>query len=203
MPPPKTKSEFQSAFADEASIPAPLLKLLGYQLGHPGEAYSGQFTIYFLPLGSVALCPETSEFLTVFGQNDGDDSLYAFWSYDRQSLVESPIVYLDSEGIDNALIADDFQGFLELLALDVDVLGYCHFGSDEDYPGTELNKDFQKWLSTEFGIEKPITPESKVNDARSKHPDFPIWIGEISGNARTVEKSKSSFWARLFRRTPI
>ena len=199
MPTPKSKSEFQSAF-DSHVMPDQLLALLEFQLEHPSEPYSGQFIVYYLPPDSNAWSDETAPFLTAFGQHDGNGSLYAFWAYSGQPLSDSPIVYLDSEGVDNNLVAANFGDFLRLLALDIDVLGYCYFGEHDDYFGTDLNSEYRKWLMDEFQMEAPNNPDVAVSSARSKHPDFNKWLDEMAGSATNSLPSTDTFWSRLAKR---
>ena len=64
----------------------------------------------------------TSQF-AAFGAG-GDGSILAFWLRNGVDARGAPVVHLGSEGDRNMVMARDFRGFLRLLAIGYDELGF-------------------------------------------------------------------------------
>lgn len=198
---PNSESEFLGNFDTSDPPPGELLQLLAFELLAPQSSFSGNFTLYKWPFGKSAWTDneKVGQHLVVFGHNDDNNSLYAFWRYDGRSVRESPIVYLDSEGIDCALVADNVADFLALLAVDTETLGYCCFDADTEYEGAERIEEFRTWLLQQFQIAVPSDPASLVAKAQAAHPSFSQWLDQQMPPAPTPPTDSTSILSSLLR----
>lgn len=135
----------------------------------------------------------------------GTDSLIAFWRDDREvDLIDSPIVWLSSEGFPNSVFASSFADFLSLLPYGTgfiyDVLSTYYFHQDdpdlqpspeEKFTPEEIssyladNREryrghsaFVKWLQDEANVEVTRDPLSGIKGAIASHPDLASWLRE-------------------------
>lgn len=172
-----TTEEFRKNFPPGVAVPEMLLQLLEFQ-NRIQDWYSGYFELdSFGNAGLLAWFDDSAaaaQFIQ-FGHN-GDGSLYCFWLYEGRSLDSAPIVFLGSEGQDNAVLANNLKEFFALLAEGYDELGFPT-GRLEKLE-TEANLKFREWLQNEFGILTPADAEQFIAAAQSAHPNLEEWISD-------------------------
>jgi len=100
------ESEFARNFPSGKVIPDAMWKLFRYQEGMRGT-YTGHFRLYD-KFNEIPFPIVLRPYFALFG-HDADGSTYSFWLYSNFSLEDAPIVYLDLEGINNAILADSFR----------------------------------------------------------------------------------------------
>ena len=170
-----TVEEFRQNFPPNIEVPELLLRLLEYQ-NQVEDWYSGCFELAnFEHKGLIAWFDDevaASQFIQ-FGHN-ADGSLYCFWLYDGRAIDSAPIVFLDSEGQDNAVLADNLEEFFALLAEGYDELGFPHGRLEKS--NIEANLEFREWLQKEFAITPPVDAEKLIADAQVAHPSLEKWI---------------------------
>jgi hypothetical protein len=117
---------------------------------------------------------------------DSSHALYGYWLYDNRSIENAPIVYIDSEGCDNTVLANNVEEFLTLAALGKPILGTIESrkSSDEEDESEyidDVNK-FRAWAKQEFSIDTPTLEEAKqiIKSAKGNHPDFDKWFTDWS-----------------------
>jgi hypothetical protein len=166
------------------NFPENFVKFIQYYKGQK-DKFCGYFRLNLDEIDSSdgAYCwfdkdEKVAKRFTVFGSGP-DGSLYVFWLYDQQTVLTAPVVYLDSEGLGNAVIANDFTDFLALLSLGIDQLGYVITNHKSDR-GRVINNNgllqFRKWLQDELCIETPHGYEEIVATAQQNHPNLEKWI---------------------------
>ena len=170
-----TVEEFRKNFPPDVEVPELLLSLLEFQ-NQVEDWYSGYFELAnFEHKGLIAWFDgevSASQFIQ-FGHN-ADGSLYCFWLYDEHSINSAPIVFLGSEGQDNAVLANNLRDFFALLAEGYDELGFP-YGRLEKVE-TEANLKFREWLRNEFAILPPADAEKNIAEAQAAHPSLEKWI---------------------------
>lgn len=116
-----------------------------------------------------------SQFL-IFG-NDGMHSLYGYWLYEGKTIADAPIVYLNGEGVDNTVLANNLEEFVALLTAGKECVGLYQSWdeSQEPCPGIE---DFRKWAFSQLNITVPDDPRDLIERARRQHPDLDKWVEE-------------------------
>src|SRR4051812_42457925 len=117
---------FQRNFPPGVPVPDCLRSLLEFE-NCSREWYSGHFELIEWEYGNPAWFGGdrvAAEPFVIFG-HESDGSLYALWLYPSRTILDAPIVFLGSEGVDCGLIAGDLNEFLSLLALDIDELGFA------------------------------------------------------------------------------
>jgi hypothetical protein len=176
-----TLDELRGNFPTDALPPVRLVELLAFQESSP-DWYSGRFEISAWQHGDAAWFDgdvEAAKQFAVFG-NGSDGSLYALWLYPGRSVMDAPVVFLGSEGVDCSVIATNFDDFLALLAVGADELGFEAAWGDitsGELPA-ERQGDFRAWLQERYGISAPPEPMDVVRRARAEHPDLEAWIRE-------------------------
>ena len=90
-----------------------------------------------------------------------------------------PIVQMGSEGQNNFVLASDAVGFLRLLAIGYDEIGFADLLSPPD--GDEVNPAFQEWVSKTFKVSIPETGNEITRHAQEAHDDFQKWINPRCG----------------------
>ena len=171
--------EFQKNFPDGVSVPALLRELLIFQ-NKSRDWYSGHFELDSWEFGQSHWFGgdrAAAEQFIVIGHGP-DGSLYALWLYPGRTAENAPVVFLGSEGTDCGLIAENLAGFLSLLAIGSDELGFDISWGEiiEANPPAKRREEFREWLSASFGITQPGKPLEAVMEARSNHPDFGAWL---------------------------
>jgi hypothetical protein len=170
---------FQGNFPPGVDVPSPLSSLLEFQ-NRSKEWYSGYFELTEWKYGYTAWFgddKEAAEQFAVFGKG-GDGSLYALWLYSGRTVADAPVVFLGSEGVDCGLLASDLIGFLGLLTIGADELGFAvSWGGDLEpkRPAPRL-EEFRAWLRESFGVGAPPNLMAAVGSARALHPDFGAWL---------------------------
>lgn len=151
-------------FPKGARVPEALAKLARYQEQH--GRLSGE-TLYVSP-GPLAGWPGLEKEFAVFGSGP-DGSTLAFWLHDGLGVDQAPIVYLDSEGSENLVLARTFQDFLAIFATGRDDLRW----GDEIEPEIDDEDEHERfcaWLKEELGV----TPAKKIDELRraaaARHP---------------------------------
>jgi len=109
----------------------------------------------------------------VFGQ-DGTGGYAAFWIiHPDRHLLEQPIVFLGSEG-EKDVVASDFDSYLWLLASGI---GPYEAGANPIADGSP-HKQFLAF-AREHSSTEPMGSRTVLEQARSKHPDFPDLIDSL------------------------
>ena len=105
--------------------------------------------------------------------------LYAFWSHDGRPMLDAPIVYLDDEGDGSAVVADNLDEFLGIVANGFDRL---HPGGVEPAP-EELPAAPQPFFTS-----RSIAPlpdwAARIAAAARRHPDFDAWLAAVLKGSR-------------------
>jgi hypothetical protein len=117
--------------------------------------------------------------LAQFGAG-ADGSLYCLW---RSPDGQFPIVHMGSEGDHNLVLAPTPVDFLRLLAMGYGELGFADFDSppSEEEEPDNINKDFQRWVTSTFDTTIPRVGASIVLPTDRKHRDFQEWINARCG----------------------
>jgi hypothetical protein len=131
--------------------------------------------------------------LKIFGRTQAD-CLIGYWNYKRDKVWSQKIVWIDSEGMPNEVIADNIIDFISLLYFDTgfiyDVLKeiirdpkYSAMKpeelkkyedlADKSYPHFSELKNF---LEKELQIKKPDHPDLKIKDALLNNSSFSAWL---------------------------
>jgi hypothetical protein len=137
----------------------------------------------------------------------GSGSVIALWNLNDQSTISCcPIVWLDSEGSPNSVIADNDDDFLSILpygtAIFYDLINAWlrHLKSPKKFPdpqteyvdevlqyysnktiesaGKEKYDAFINWLNNTCKIKKSTNPALIIGNAIKKHPDLNKWLKE-------------------------
>jgi hypothetical protein len=103
-----------------------------------------------------------------FAEN-ADGGIYALWLYDDRGVEEAPIVYLDSEGTGNGVVAEDVPELLSLVATGEEPSYWLRGQRD---PNPLDVSEFRTRLRDELGIEPAQDPVAVVRRAQSRHPDL-------------------------------
>ena len=109
--------------------------------------------------------------LAQFGSGP-DGSLYCIW---RQEDGRTPFVHMGSEGQNNIVLASDALGFLRLLAVGYDEIGFVDLSSPPENK-EEVNPAFQTWVTSTFNVTIPLTGQEITRPAQETHDDFEKWI---------------------------
>jgi hypothetical protein len=109
---------------------------------------------------------------------DGMHSLYGYWLYPGRTLADAPIVYLNGEGVENTVLANNLEEFLALLTLGEEAVGLYN-GWGESADSCHGIPEFRDWANEEFGIVPPANPKEIVETARRSHPDLDAWINRL------------------------
>jgi hypothetical protein len=145
---------------------------------------------------------EAESYFTVIGMQKSN-SLICFWKYqDNVSLKEQPIVWLDSEGSPNAVVASNFNDFLSLLPYDTGAI-YDWIAAWERYwdsPSQQQNpiesfttdrvemyvemsrennhcrEEFVNWLREEIDIQPAPQPVALIGKASERFPRLSQWL---------------------------
>lgn len=102
-----------------------------------------------------------------------DGSIYAFWLHAGPDIAKAPVVRLDSECADNAVIAGDFRELLRLLAIGYEEPGKYPTLEPEDPESAEA---LREWIEEELGLFTPPDGEAIVTAAQAAHPDLAAWV---------------------------
>lgn len=186
-----TVEEFTKNFPPNIKAPELLLRLLEFQ-NQADDWYSGYFELAALGRQSLNAWfagdeSAASQFIP-FGHN-ADGSLYCFWVFDEHSVNTAPIVFLNSEGQENAVLANDLNEFFALLAEGYEELGFLTGRLEKQE--TESNSKFREWLRKEFNISPVDNAEKLITDAQTSQPNLQKWI-EDRQKSYQKEYSKSA-----------
>ena len=172
-----TENEFRQSFRD-TPVPPLLLSLLDFQ-NKLGDWYSGRFELTSGgPETAVAFLDgdekAAGDFVLFAGSSDG--SSYGFWTYGGRNLHNAPIAFLGSEGTGLTVLADSVDGFLSLLAVGEDEMGFAApFLTEPPSPSAGLLA-FRHWLQDEHDISPATYPAVNISLAVRKHPDLQAWL---------------------------
>ncbi|MBO0321970.1 hypothetical protein J0X14_06660 [Muricauda sp. CAU 1633] len=122
---------------------------------------------------------DVSDRFGLFGAGASGD-IYAFWLDDTGN---QKIVHLGSEGDAIYILADNFIGFLKLLAIGYDEIGFAdmnltveewnlNVGNDKN---EGINPKFMNWVEQEFQVKVP-KKGNEIADFSNK--EFHGWINE-------------------------
>jgi hypothetical protein len=194
-----TEKAFREPFEKRGlRTPPLLLEALKFANGLDHERYSGGFM--FVP--PYAVMPDgitgNEEFLA-FGE-EPEGSMYAFWRTDGRELEDSPVVYINSEGVGHAVVAEDLRAFFELLALGTRDLGRSCGDLDfrPETPSAKCLPQFRAWLAKKYGITAPSDPVAIVELAQSKNPGLeeaiqrPVGASASSSEKKATPKKKAT-----------
>ncbi len=148
------------------------------------------------------LSSELSQYFTVVGEHSSG-SLVCYWKYDDGiSLERSPLVWLDSEGTPNSVIASNERDFLSLLPYGLEgiydfISSWRFYNSKPDsyisplqkYDSAALSEliamcrqesmDYDSlipWLNQSLGVERCEDPVRLIGKAIDRHPDLETWL---------------------------
>lgn len=165
----------EAEFPTGTKLPAELHKLCDY-LDRTGYPISGSMRLRPEGKGLLAWFDGDAAAASQFaGFGAGPDgSILAFWLYSGLDTNAAPIVYLDSEGQNNIILAANIRSFLELFAIGYDELGRDDLEIEPEEP--ESAEQLRDWLLAEFGLVPPETGAALVQEAQSQHPNLAAWI---------------------------
>jgi hypothetical protein len=126
---------------------------------------------------ALGIADEHAERFAMFGQ-DGTASLYGFWRVDERPLAQAPVVYVSAEGVGNGVVASSIDGFLALLAVGKNAVGWVDEWSRGECDDVA---DYREWLRADRGLVAPADPRAAVEAARAAHPSLEDWAGERRG----------------------
>ncbi len=159
-------------------VPHILQDLLHFQ-NMTTEWYSDSFELASISKeGLKTYFGEDTEVLSQFiefGQ-DGNGSTYALWLYKDTPLDDAPIVYFNSEGAENTVVADNLAEFLTLLAAYKELLLGSYSDGDEDDPPTQGNREFRTWIREKYQLQAASNPNEIIQKAQKNHPNLGEWI---------------------------
>jgi len=113
-------------------------------------------------------------------------SLYGYWQYEKQSLDQAPIVYLDSEATGNTVLTTTLDEFLALLALGPK-LNDLGKGWPDVPESSDTTQRYRTWLHNQVGIETPRDGHAIVAHARSTHPSLDAFVDQWAESAGTSD----------------
>jgi len=169
----KTKDQISSHFPEQIIFPEELGKLCDW-LDENGYPINGSFELRADEYEYIESWFGFDRFVNNFGifGADPDGSLFAIW---KQSSGEEVIVYLNSEGCGNKILASSPLDFIKILSIGYDEIGFDDLSeppSDEDL----INPKFQEWAKSTFKISIPKTG-SEINPKWDDN-SFNLWIDE-------------------------
>jgi hypothetical protein len=124
-------------------------------------------TLYIAP-GPLAGWPGLESEFAVFGTGP-DGSTIAYWLRDGLSIERAPIVYLDSEGVENFVLARTFEEFLSILATGRDDLRWGDDVEPEIDDEDEL-ETLVEWMKETFEVEPAESIDAIRAAADEAHP---------------------------------
>jgi hypothetical protein len=169
--------ELQKIFPQNVPIPG-ILTQLANRCDETGEYLSCDFELAGSgnddALAWFSDDQEAASQFLIFG-NDGMHSLYGYWLYDGKTIADAPIVYLNGEGADNTVLANNLEEFVALLTVGKECVGLYQSWdeSQEPCPGIE---DFRNWASSQLNIAVPDDPRDLIERAKRRHPDLDKWV---------------------------
>jgi hypothetical protein len=95
-------------------------------------------------------------------------------AFGQQRDGREPIVHMGSEGQNNIVLASDTLGFLRLLAIGYDEIGFADLSSPPD--GEHLNPAFQTWVTKTFNVSIPKFGNEITVPAQKANDNFQKWI---------------------------
>lgn len=159
-------------------IPQLLQDLLEFQ-NVSNEWYSDSFELAVISKeGLKTYFGENEELLSRWIEfaHDGNDSSYALWLYREMPLESAPVVYFNSEGEGNTVVANNLAEFFTLLACDQEMVLGEYPETDNDNEHTEMNQAFRVWIRERYQLEAVTHPNEVVQKAKRHHPDLQEWI---------------------------
>lgn len=175
-----TAKKFEQKFLPY-KLPEKLKALADYWDSHP-EFFSGSFEVDSDEYNSAVDWFRKNEAgyskVKVFGI-DGIHSLYAFWTAEESDLEKCPIVYLGGEGEGTAVIAENFDALLSILASNREYEPFDKDFMEEETSNTEENRRFRKWLQKNYNILPAKNPLSLMKKAQKKFPEFQKWLKTV------------------------
>lgn len=99
-----------------------------------------------------------------------DGSMLALWLLNGKDATRAPVVHLGSEGINNAVLAEDFDSFLRLFGIGYNEIGFDNLDEPPEEP--ESAEEFRVWLAQELAITCPETGTEIVRKAQASCPNI-------------------------------
>jgi len=180
-----TPGNLRANFPDGIPLPDLLMRLCQYTEGADSDGLDGDLMLTGSGRQSVTSgfrdYPDLVDLFAIFA-TDGSGSLYGYWRYERQSLDEAPLVYLNDEGMDNTVLATTLEEFLALIAVGQRRLGLVDKWDEGEQPDEDTLR-YRGWLRAELGIEPPTLDQARsiVARARASHPDLDAWLDQALG----------------------
>lgn len=167
--------ELQAGFPVGVAVPDDLRRLCAFADEY-GPEVSGNFEFDTDGRQSAAAWfggdADAAAWFAVFGRGP-DGSLYALWLHAGPDAARAPVVLLDSECAENAVVAADVREFLRVLAMGYDEPGR-YPTLEPDAPDSA--EGLREWLADEFELHPPDTAAELVAAARERHPDLGGWV---------------------------
>ena len=162
--------QFRETFPSDIAVPDELAQFCRWhELDSP--TVSG-FRLYADVDNSIELwfgTPTVVDRFGVFGSGS-DGSLFAIW---RQDDGRQPVVFMDSDGQDNFVLASNCVDFLRLLAVGYDEIGFDNLSQP---PEEAPDSQFRDWVKQTFAVAIPRFGDEIVEAAMDTHDDFQAWI---------------------------
>lgn len=171
--------QFRQNF-DPHPIPQLLQDLLAFQ-NRSNEWYSDHFELDVISkAGLKTYFGENEEVLAQFLEfgHTSDGSSYALWLYKDMLLEDAPIVYFDSDGQENTVVANNLSEFFTLLSSDEEVRCDLYAQTEDDLEHTARNQEFRVWMWERYCLEVASDPNEVMLKAKQNHPDLQTWIQE-------------------------
>jgi len=159
-------------------VPQVLKDLLGFQ-NTEADWYSDSFEL--AEIGENGIKRDFGDDKEVLSQflefgHDGNYSIYALWLYKDMPLEEAPVVYFNSEGVGNTVVANNLTEFLTLLAFDEELILGTYPDTNEYSEHTTRNQAFRAWIRERYHLQMASQPNEVIQKAQSNHPDLELWI---------------------------
>lgn len=169
--------ELKAGLPKGVSLPESIAKLARYQ--EENGRLAGE-TMY-VAAGLLAGWPGLENEFAVFGSGP-DGSTIAFWLRNKCAIEKAPIVYLDSEGVENHVIAESEKDFLAIFATGPEEL---HHGDDienerDEDDEAELQR-FVEWLDETFGVKPAKSIDQIHKRAQKAHPGLEARLDSVRG----------------------
>jgi hypothetical protein len=152
-----------------AELPKALVALAGYQ---EETGRLGNEAMYVSPGPLAGWDRGKAKQFAVFGSGP-DGSVIAYWLRGgAKDLARAPVVYLDSEGVENFVLADSVEEVIALLAYGHDELRWVQLPRNREayeHWKDEI-EDFAAWAKRELGISPRRGSAARLAELEKKHP---------------------------------
>jgi hypothetical protein len=136
---------------------------------------------------AVAACGDEVRARLALFARAGDGSTYGLWFPDDKR-AKPAVVFLDSEGAHDGVIAASLADFLALLRLDLDDVGrFSGVARDPDEPHAEDHAAFLRWADKLRVPRAPAKPKQLVAAARRAHPGFARWWKKLRARCEALD----------------